>query len=51
MNLAVSDEELTSAYNLYLENLPEPEKRVSHIMLISDNYDNEEDFFIPKSRN
>ena len=44
MNLAVSDEELTNAYNLYLENLPEPEKRVSHIMLISDNYDNEEDF-------
>ena len=34
MDLEVSDEELSSAYNLYLENLPQPEKRISHIMLI-----------------
>ena len=32
LDLEVSDEELSSAYNLYLENLPEPEKKISHIM-------------------
>ena len=38
INLEVSDTELKEAYNLFLENLPAPEKRVSHIMIIRDNY-------------
>ena len=38
MNLEVSDTELEEAYNLFLENLPAPEKRISHIMIIRDNY-------------
>ena len=38
INLEVSDTELEEAYNLFLENLPAPEKRVSHIMIIRDNY-------------
>ena len=38
INLEVNDTELEEAYNLFLENLPAPEKRVSHIMIIRDNY-------------
>ena len=38
MNLEVSEAELEEAYNLFLENLPVPEKRVSHIMIIRENY-------------
>ncbi len=38
INLEVSDTELEEAYNLFLENSPAPEKRVSHIMIIRDNY-------------
>ena len=38
LKLEVSDTELEEAYNLFLENSPAPEKRVSHIMIIRDNY-------------
>lgn len=38
MNLEVNEAELEEAYNLFLENLPVPEKRVSHIMIIRENY-------------
>ena len=38
LKLEVSDTELEEAYNLFLDNLPAPEKRISHIMIIRDNY-------------
>ena len=38
INLEVSDTELEEAYSLFLENIPAPEKRISHIMIIRDNY-------------
>ena len=38
MNLEISELEIEDAYNLFLENMPAPEKRVSHIMIIRDNY-------------
>ena len=44
INLEVSDTELNEAYNLFLENLPAPEKRVSHIMIIRDNYTTDLDY-------
>ena len=44
INLEVSDAELEEAYNLFLENLPAPEKRVSHIMIIRDNYTTDLEF-------
>ena len=44
MNLEVTEEEIQDAYNLFLENLPVPEKRISHIMVIRDNYENENDY-------
>ena len=44
MDLGATDEELNEAYELFLENLPAPEKRVSHVMVIKDNYENEEDY-------
>ena len=44
MDLGATDEELNEAYELFLENLPAPEKRVSHVMVVKDNYENEEDY-------
>ena len=44
MDLGVSEEEVLQAYNLFLENLPVPEKRISHIMVIRDNYETEEGY-------
>ena len=41
MNLEVSEVELQDAYSLFLENMPVPEKRVSHVMIIRDNYPTE----------
>ena len=42
MDLGVSEEDVQQAYNLFLENLPTPEKRISHIMVIRDNYESDE---------
>ena len=44
MDLGVSEEEVLQAYNLFLENLPVPEKRISHIMVIRDNYETQEGY-------
>ena len=44
MDLGVSEEEVLQAYDLFLENLPVPEKRISHIMVIRDNYETEEGY-------
>ena len=44
MDLGVSEEEVLQAYNLFLENLPIPEKRISHIMVIRDKYLTEEGY-------
>ena len=44
MDLRVSEEEVLQAYDLFLENLPVPEKRISHIMVIRDNYETEEGY-------
>lgn len=44
MDLGVSEEEVLQAYDLFLENLPVPEKRISHIMVIRDNYETEEEY-------
>ena len=41
MSLEVSNAELEDAYKLFLENSPIPEKRVSHIMLIRENYESD----------
>ena len=45
-NLAieVSDEELDQAYESYLQTIPAGEKRVSHLMIISDNYETNQEF-------
>ncbi|OUW80252.1 MAG: hypothetical protein CBD79_02875 [Gammaproteobacteria bacterium TMED219] len=45
-NLAieVSDEELDQAYESYLQTIPAGEKRVSHLMVISDNYETNQEF-------
>ena len=44
MDLGVSEEEVLQAYDLFLENLPVPEKRISHIMVIRDKYETEEGY-------
>lgn len=44
MDLGVSEEEVLQAYDLFLDNLPVPEKRISHIMVIRDNYETEEGY-------
>ncbi|RPG43821.1 MAG: hypothetical protein CBC72_002160 [Gammaproteobacteria bacterium TMED112] len=44
MNLEISDLELEEAYNLFVQNLPDPEKRVSHIMIIRDNYSTDQEY-------
>ena len=45
-NLAieVDDEELDQAYESYLQTIPAGEKRVSHLMIISDNYETNQEF-------
>ena len=45
-NLAieVNDEELDQAYESYLQTIPAGEKRVSHLMIISDNYETNQEF-------
>ena len=45
-NLAieVSNEELDQAYESYLQSIPTGEKRVSHLMIISDNYETNQEF-------
>jgi len=50
MTLEVTEEEIQDAYNLFLENLPVPEKRISHIMVIRDNYENVDDYTNKVSR-
>lgn len=44
LELTASDDELTEAYNLYLDSIPEGEKRISHVMIIRDNYESDEIF-------
>ena len=38
MNIEINETEIEEAYSLFLENMPVPEKRVSHVMIIRDNY-------------
>ena len=38
-SIDVTDEELKNAYELYLTTLPNPEKRISHLMIIQENYE------------
>jgi len=44
LELTASSDELQDAYNLYLDSIPEGEKRISHVMIIRDNYESEEEF-------
>ena len=44
LDLTASDDELSEAYNLYLDSIPEGEKRISHVMPIRDNYESDEIF-------
>ena len=44
LELTASDDELSEAYNLYLDSIPEGEKRISHVMIIRDNYESDEIF-------
>ena len=44
MELTASDDELSEAYNLYLDSILEGEKRISHVMIIRDNYESDEIF-------
>ncbi len=39
LNLFANEDEVRSAYDQYLSNLPSPEKRVAHIMLLGSNYE------------
>ena len=43
-NLNISEEELAASYDAYLSSLPKPEKRVSHIMIIRENYESDDEF-------
>ena len=40
--IVANEEEVKSAYDQYLLNLPSPEKRVAHIMLVGSNYENDD---------
>ena len=40
LNLKATEEDLKEAYDQYLFNLPTPEKKVAHIMLLGSNYEN-----------
>ena len=40
LDMAAKEEEVRSAYDQYLLNLPSPEKRVAHLMLVGSNYEN-----------
>ena len=40
--IVAKEEEVKSAYDQYLLNLPSPEKRVAHIMLVGSNYENDD---------
>ncbi len=42
LNIVANEDVVRSAYDQYLSSLPTPEKRVSHVMLIGSNYENEE---------
>ena len=42
LNLKATEEDVRAAYDLYLSNLPTPEKKVAHIMLLGSNYENED---------
>ena len=44
LEISVSETELKNAYDLYLQNIPDGEKRVSHAMIIRENYEDEESF-------
>lgn len=44
LNIEISQEELTEAYNSYLQTLPSGEKRISHLMVIGENYTSTEEF-------
>ncbi|MAV84161.1 MAG: hypothetical protein CMQ82_04810 [Gammaproteobacteria bacterium] len=44
LEISVSETELKNAYDLYLQNIPDGEKRVSHAMIIRGNYEDEESF-------
>ena len=40
----ISEEEFAAGYDAYLSSLPKPEKRVSHIMIIRENYESDDAF-------
>ena len=42
LNLKATEEDVRAAYDQYLSNLPTPEKKVAHIMLLGSNYENED---------
>ena len=44
LEISASETELKNAYDLYLQNIPDGEKRVSHAMIIRGNYEDEESF-------
>tara|TARA_B100001057_G_scaffold114175_5_gene112543 strand:- start:16740 stop:18593 length:1854 start_codon:yes stop_codon:yes gene_type:complete len=44
LEISVSETELKNAYDIYLQNIPDGEKRVSHAMIIRGNYEDEESF-------
>ena len=43
-NFDISEEEFAAGYDAYLSSLPKPEKRVSHIMIIRENYESDDEF-------
>ena len=40
----ISEEEFAAGYDAYLSSLPKPEKRVSHVMIIRENYESDDAF-------
>ena len=44
LDLIVEEEEVLNAFDLFTENIPAPQKRISHIMIIGSNYEKPEDY-------
>ena len=42
LNLKATEEGIRAAYDQYISNLPTPEKKVAHIMLLGSNYENKD---------
>ena len=42
LNLKATEEDIKAAYDQYISNLPTPEKKVAHIMLLGSNYENKD---------